>query len=57
MATAGPDPTTKLAADTMLATIKTTVEASGGKLRYAPAVYTAYRDAALATKLVSDSIC
>jgi hypothetical protein len=56
VATAGPDANTKLAAETMLATIKTTVEASGGKLRYAPAVYTAYRDAALATKLVSDSI-
>ena len=56
VATAGPDANTKLAAETMLASIKTTVEASGGKLRYAPAVYTAYRDAALATKLVSDSI-
>ena len=56
VATPGPDATTKAAADSMLATIKTTVEASGGKLRYAPAVYTAYRDAALATKLVSDSI-
>ena len=56
VATPGPDANTKLAAETMLATIKTTVEASGGKLRYAPGVYTAYRDAALATKLVSDSI-
>ena len=56
VATAGTDASTKTAADSMLATIKTTVEASGGKLRYAPAVYTAYRDAALATKLVSDSI-
>jgi len=56
VATAGTNADTKTAADTMLATIKTTMEASGGKLRYAPAVYTAYRDAALATKLVSDSI-
>ena len=56
VATPGSDASTKLAADTMLAAIKTTVEANGGKLRYAPAVYTAYRDAALATKLVSDSI-
>jgi hypothetical protein len=56
VATPGTDASTKSAADSMLATIKTTVEASGGKLRYAPAVYTAYRDAALATKLVSDSI-
>ena len=56
VAKAGTDASTKTAADTMLATIKSTMEASGGKLRYAPAVYTAYRDAALATKLVSDSI-
>jgi hypothetical protein len=56
VATAGTDASTKTAASTMLASIKTTVENSGGKLRYAPAVYTAYRDAALATKLVSDSI-
>jgi hypothetical protein len=56
VATAGTDASTKTAASTMLASIKTTVEASGGKLRYATAVYTAYRDAALATKLVSDSI-
>ena len=56
VATAGSDATTKLDADAYLATIKTAVEAAGGKLRYAPEVYTAYRDAALATKLVSDSI-
>jgi hypothetical protein len=56
VATAGTDANTKTAADNMLATIKTAVEDNGGKLRYAPAVYTAYRDAALATKLVSDSI-
>lgn len=56
VATAGTDATTKLYADAYLATIKTAVEAAGGKLRYAPEVYTAYRDAALATKLVSDSI-
>jgi hypothetical protein len=52
----GTDTTTKTNADTMLASIKTTVEASGEKLRYAPAVYTAFRDAALSYKLVSDSI-
>ena len=56
VATAGSDATTKLHADAYLATIKTAVEAAGGKLRYAPEVYIAYRDAALATKLVSDSI-
>ena len=52
----GTDTTTKTNADAMLASIKTTVEATGEKLRYAPAVYTAFRDAALSYKLVSDSI-
>ena len=54
--TPGADATTKINADAMLASIKSTVEASGEKLRYATAVYTAYRDATLASKLVSDSI-
>ena len=54
--TAGSDATTKVNADAMLATIKTAVEASGEKLRYSTALYTAFRDAALAHKLVSDSI-
>ena len=54
--TPGPDATTKTHADAMLASIKTTVEAAGEKLRYAPALYTAFRDATLAYKLVSDSI-
>lgn len=52
----GSDATTKTHADAMLASIKTTVEAAGEKLRYAPALYTAFRDATLAYKLVSDSI-
>jgi hypothetical protein len=52
----GTDTTTKTNADAMLASIKTTVEAAGEKLRYAPALYTAFRDATLAYKLVSDSI-
>jgi len=52
----GTNTATKTAATTMLATIKTAVEASGEKLRYSTDVYAAYRDAALATKLVSDSI-
>jgi hypothetical protein len=56
VAVAGSDAGTKSAADTLLASIKTTVEASGEKLRYAPAVYTAFRDAALATTLGSDAI-
>ena len=52
----GPDASTKAAADAMLASIKSAVEASGEKLRYSTALYTAYRDATLAHKLVSDAI-
>ena len=52
----GADASTKAAADAMLASIKTAVEASGESLRYAPALYSAWRDGALRTKLVSDSI-
>ena len=54
--TPGADATTKTNADAMLASIKTTVEASGEKLRYDAAFYTAFRDRALSTKLASDSI-
>ena len=54
--TPGADATTKVNADAMLASIKTVVEASGEKLRYDTSLYTAFRDRALATKLVSDSI-
>jgi hypothetical protein len=53
---AGSDVTTKTNADAMLAIIKTAVEASGEKLRYPTALYTAFRDTALKFKLVSDSI-
>ena len=53
---AGPDATTKTAADAMLASIKSTLEGNSETLRYAPAVYTAFRDGALAAKLVSDGI-
>ena len=52
----GTNATTKTNADARLAIIKTTVEAAGGTLRYAPALYTAFRDGLLANKLVSDSI-
>jgi hypothetical protein len=52
----GSSSTTKVSADAMLASIKTAVEASGEKLRYPVALYTAFRDQALATKLVSDSV-
>ena len=56
VATAGTNAATKTAATTMLAAIKASLEANGEKLRYSTDVYSAYRDAALATKLVSDSI-
>jgi hypothetical protein len=56
VATAGTNTATKTAATTMLAAIKAAVEANGESLRYSTDVYSAYRDAALATKLVSDSI-
>lgn len=53
---AGSNASTKTNADAYLATIQKTVEASGEKLRYPIATYTAFRDQALATKLVSDSV-
>ena len=56
VATAGTNAATKTAADALLATIQSTLVTNGEKLRYPTAVYTAYRDAALATKLVSDSV-
>lgn len=54
--TPGSDATTKKNADAMLASIKSTIEAAGEKLRYSTALYSAYRDATLASKLVSDAI-
>ncbi len=56
VAAVGTNTATNAAATTMLAAIKTAVEANGEKLRYSTSVYSAYREAALATKLVSDSI-
>ena len=56
VASAGTNVATKAAAEQILATIHSTLEANGEKLRYSMDVYTAYRDAALATKLVSDSV-
>jgi hypothetical protein len=56
IASVGFDATTKSAADSLLASIKSTLEANGEKLRYAPSLYTAFRDATLKTTLVSDSI-
>jgi hypothetical protein len=52
----GTDSSTKASADAMLSSIKSAVEASGEKLRYPTALYSAYRDATLAHKLVSDNI-
>jgi len=52
----GTNATTKTNADARLAIIKAAVESNGGTLRYAPALYTAFRDGLLANKLVSDSI-
>ena len=52
----GASAVTKKNADAMLASIKTTVESMGEKLRYSTGVYTVFRDAALATTLASDSI-
>jgi hypothetical protein len=56
VASVGTNAATKTAATAMLLAIKTAVEANGEKLRYSTDVYSAYRDAALATTLVSDSI-
>jgi hypothetical protein len=56
VATPGVNASTKTSAEAMLASIKSAVEASGEKLRYSTALYSAYRDATLAHKLVSDSI-
>jgi hypothetical protein len=52
----GTNVTTKANADAMLASIKTAVEGSGESLRYSTALYAAFRDGALRTKLVSDAI-
>jgi len=54
--TPGADATTKVNADAMLASIKAAVVANGEALRYDTALYTAFRDRALKSKLVSDSI-
>ena len=54
--TPGADATTKVNADAMLTSIKAAVVANGEALRYDTALYTAFRDRALKSKLVSDSI-
>ena len=52
----GANTSTKTNADARLASINLVVEGNNGSLRYAPALYTAFRDGLLATTLVSDSI-
>ena len=52
----GADATTKTNAAARLALIKTAVEGNNGSLRYAPELYTAFRDSLLANTLVSDAI-
>jgi hypothetical protein len=56
VSTAGGDATTKLNADTYLATIVSTLASKGQKLRYDASVYTAFRDSLLSRKLASDAI-
>ena len=53
VATPGNDTKTKLSADQFLATIPTTLSVQGAKLRYSTALYSAFRDAALAGRLAS----
>jgi len=53
---AGTNKETETAATTKLAEIKAALLANGESLRYSTDVYTAFREALLATKLVSDSI-
>ena len=56
IASAGDNSSTATAAATMLAAIKTDLEAAGSKLRYTSAVYTAFRNALLKTKLTGETI-
>lgn len=53
VATSGNDKKTKFYADQFLATIPTTLSVQGEKLRYSTALYSAFRDAALAGRLAS----
>lgn len=53
VAAPGNDTKTKFYADQFLATIPTTLSVQGAKLRYSTALYSAFRDAALAGRLAS----
>ncbi len=55
VASVGPDSSTKSAAEIMLATIKSTVEAQGNSLRYDTSIYSTFRDGALSFQLQSNS--
>ncbi|PUE38655.1 hypothetical protein B9Z50_16480 [Limnohabitans sp. Bal53] len=52
----GANETTKANAAARLALIRTAVVSNGGSLRYAPELYTSFRNALLANTLVSDAI-
>ena len=54
--TAGEDADTSSAAATVLAAIKTDLEAAGSSLRYSTALYTAFRNALLKTTLTGETI-
>ena len=56
LVSAGDNSSTATAAATMLAAIKTDLEAAGSALRYTPAVYTAFRNALLKTTLTGETI-
>jgi hypothetical protein len=51
----GPDSTTRSAAESMLATIKSTVEDQGNVLRYDTSIYSTFRDGALSFQLQTNS--
>lgn len=55
IASVGSNSDTKTAADTLLASIKSTLAASGESLRYDTAVYSAFRDGLLKSVLASDT--
>ncbi len=56
IASVGSNSNTKAAADTMLASIKSTLTANGESLRYDTSVYSAFREGLLKSVLASDSI-
>mgnify|MGYP006182240811 CR=1 FL=1 len=56
LVSAGDNSSTATAAATMLAAIKTDLEAAGSALRYTTAVYTAFRNALLKTTLTGETI-